>query len=194
MRLNFLLIAFGLFISASCKKGTNNTLQTELLDPDQTSVKVDVDSLSNVDFDLITFADYINRIPSINLPFEFSCDSGLVWPSINYENNVVKKYKPEGAGILGILFQDDDEVGFIYTYPADRIIPIVEIYDLSGNKYGNTSLFELSDCVSDLYYNRITRGIITQDLQLISWIEISDCDDNGENCSISIDTLKQSIY
>lgn len=194
MRLFFLLIVFGLFALATCKKGTNNTLQTEPLDTDQPSAQIDLDSMSNVDFGRITFSDYISRIPSINLPFEFSCDSGLVWPSINYDNNVIKKYKPEGAGILGKLFQNDSEVGFIYTYPSDRIIPIVEIYDLSGNKYEKTILFELKNCVSDLYYNSVTRGIITQDLQLISWIEISDCDDNGENCSISRDTLRRSIY
>jgi hypothetical protein len=151
-----------------------------------------IDSLKKVDLGTIEFSDYVNRLPQINLPFKFSCDSGLVWPKIDYENEVIKKFKPEGAGIIGKVYQSEKSVGILYTYPADIMFPIIQIFDLRGQELRRIELFEEGNCMPDENYSAVTRGQITSDLQLISWIEIINCDE-GKKCDTTRSNLRRVV-
>ena len=53
---------------------------------------------------VITLQDYLDLIPEIKLPYHFTCDEGFDAPKLNYENEIIKKYKPEGATIIGKLY------------------------------------------------------------------------------------------
>jgi hypothetical protein len=183
------LIILLLFLSLSCdKKRDTSTLNLA----DTLGTKYD-DSLQNADPGQIKFADYTNRLPRIDLPFKFSCDSGLVWPKIDYENNVIKKFKPAGAGILGKIYQSDKSVGILYTYPADIIFPVIKVLDNEGHEVTTIDLFEESNCISDMNYSAVTRGLITNDLRILSSIEIITCDDNGKTCDTTRTNLERAI-
>ena len=179
-----------IFILFSCDKKVNK-VDSDL--GENVEVIID-DSLRTANPEQIKFRDYLDRLPQLNLPFKFSCDSGLVWPKIDYENNVIKKYKPDGAGILGKIYQRDNLVGILYTYPADKIFPVIQIFDDEGNELQTIDLFELRNCVSDMNYYAVTRGFITKDLRLISWTEVIRCDDNGEKCDTTKTDLERAIY
>jgi len=141
----------------------------------------------------IKFGAYAKLIPQLDLPFKFSCDSGLAWPDLDYESAAIKKFKPEGASILGKIYQTDHAVGILYTYPADIIFPVVHVSDMDGHELKRMDLFELGDCVSEMGYAAVTRGFITRDLKLLSWIEVISCDDNGEKCDTTRSRLERVI-
>ena len=190
MKKVFFILLVLTFVSCRRARPIDATIKAVEL---QSDVK-EIDTLSNAEFDKIKFRDYVERIPQIDLPLKFSCDSGLVWVKIEYENNVIMKYKPEGAGILGKLFQEVESVGIIYTYSADVVYPIVHIYNMNGDEREKVNLFELRDCVSDLNYNSTTRGLITKDLEFISTIEKIECDDRGENCDTTRTKSESVIF
>lgn len=201
--MNRFTILFMVLLAVSCKteKPDNNSSAEQVLDSANTETTVvtsrqqtNFDSLQNADFDQIGFADYVARVPQIDLPFIFSCDSGLVWAKIDYDNNAIKKYKPEGAGILGKLFEKDDAVGFIYTFPADIVFPQIYIYGPDGNEISRMDLFELGDCVSDIGYYGWTRGQITKDLELLASIVRIECDESEANCDTTRTSIKERIY
>jgi hypothetical protein len=177
-----------------CKKDAGKLIDSTEKTIESLSDTKDKDSLEDAELDQIKFKDYAERVPMIDLPFKFSCDSGLVWAEIDYDNNVIRKYQPKSAGILGKLFEDQKSVGIIYTFPADIVFPIIYVYDLNGEVMEKINLFELRDCLSDYAYNSRTRGLITEDLQLKAAIEVIECDDNEEHCDTTRTIVERVIY
>lgn len=140
----------------------------------------------------ITFSDYVDQLPQISLPYTFKCDEPLVRPEeIDYENALIKKYKPEFAGIIGKVYKNDQSIGILYTYPADVLLPVLIITDTTGVKLETIELYELGNCAYGDYpegeYRSIIQGRITKDLHVFSSLEITNCD------TVKCDTVRKSM-
>jgi hypothetical protein len=109
---------------------------------------------------------YLDLIPMIKLPLDFECENGFDIPELDYENDLIKKYKPEGATIIGKLYQDKEEVALIYGYPADIFYPLISVIDKSGKELREVRFFELGNCVDDAGYSAMTYGTIAKDLEI----------------------------
>lgn len=48
--------------------------------------------------------------------------------------SLVSKYIPEGAGLIGTVFVNQNYIGVLVTYSADMIIPSIVIYDVTGRR------------------------------------------------------------
>ena len=128
-----------------------------------------------------TFSDYVDYLPQISLPYTFKCDEPFVRPGeINYEDSLVKKFKPKSAGIIGKVYENDQSIGILYTYAADVLLPVLIITDTTGVNLGGIELYELGNCWygdhPDGEYRSIIQGQITKDLKIITSIKIVSCD------------------
>lgn len=128
-----------------------------------------------------TFSDYVDYLPQISLPYTFKCDEPFVRPGeIDYENALVKKYKPEFTGIIGKVYRNDQSIGVLYTYPADVLLPVLIVTDTTGVKLETIELYELGNCwygdVPEGEYSSIIKGQITKDLKVISSLKVVNCD------------------
>lgn len=112
------------------------------------------------------FQEYTNLLPIIKLPLNFICENGFETSEIDYNNEIIKKYKPEGASIIGKLYQDNEEVGIIYGYPADVFFPVISRINKEGFEIESINVFELENCVGDAGYSAKTYGTITENLEI----------------------------
>jgi hypothetical protein len=141
----------------------------------------------------LTYSNYINELPQINLPYSFKCNEPFVRPGeINYEDTLVKKYKPEFAGIIGKVYQNDQSIGILYTYAADVMLPVLIITDTSGVNLDGIELYELGNCLygasgPDNEYSSIISGQITKDLHVFTLLEEITCD------TIRCDTIRKQM-
>lgn len=110
--------------------------------------------------------EYLELIPTIELPFDFVCEENFKPAELNHEIDIIKKYKPEGAVIIAKIYQDDNEAAIIYGYPADIFLPLISIIDKTGKEIKEVRLFKLADCVDDKEYSARTYGTITGDYQI----------------------------
>jgi len=94
---------------------------------------------------------FVSLLPKLELPFEINCEKCCNHPQIDYDNELVKKFRPEGSGIVGLIQKTNDKVIILVTYPADMIIPSVKVYDLEGKLLGQKD-FMTSYCGGDVDY------------------------------------------
>lgn len=109
---------------------------------------------------------YLDLIPKIELPIDFNCENGFDIPELDYDVDLIKKYKPEGTTIIGKLYQNKEEVAILYGYAADIFYPLISVIDKSGKESRETRLFELRNCGDDAGYEATTYGTITEDLKI----------------------------
>jgi|LSQX01.3.fsa_nt_gb hypothetical protein len=147
-------------------------------------------NLINWDNELQT---YLDLIPMIKLPLDFECENGFDIPELDYENDLIKKYKPEGATIIGKLYQDKEEVAIIYGYPADIFYPLISVIDKSGQELREVRFFKLGNCVGDAGYSATTKGTITKDFKIKTKTEITTWDSENENSEKEIQTFEDEI-
>lgn len=95
-----------------------------------------------------SFSDYFQLLPKVKLPITVSCNNDFGLQAVDYSNDIIKKYKPEGATILGLLDVTDKYVAFIYAYPADILLPYLETYDLNGQFISKLELFNMHLCAT----------------------------------------------
>ena len=111
---------------------------------------------------------YLDMLPVVPLPLDFVCEEGFDVPELKYEEGVVQRHKPEGAAIIGLLYQTPGEALIIYGYSADIFYPIISKIDEKGDEVGEIRLFPLRDCVNDAGYEAKTYGKITEDFQVVT--------------------------
>ncbi|MEL7003231.1 MAG: YARHG domain-containing protein [Bacteroidota bacterium] len=131
--------------------------------------------------DEITFINYLSLIPPLELPLKYVCDEGFKTPELNYDDSLIKHFKPEGAAVIGKLYQTAQEAALIYGYPADIFFPIVKIYDLTGKELEEIRLFKLIECVGDMGYSAKTVGVINKDFTVSAITTIIECDTEEMN-------------
>ena len=120
----------------------------------------DNQQISNVDNE---FVQYLDLLPTVTLPFETNCEKCCDHLKVDYDNELINKFKPEGTAIVGLVSKTTDRAIILVTYPADMIIPSLKVYDLKGNLTGDMT-FMTSYCGGEPgFYNkqffRIDRNI-----------------------------------
>ena len=83
------------------------------------------------------FVKYLDLLPTLTLPFETNCEKCCDHLKIDYDNELINKFKPEGTAIVGLISRTEDKAIILVTYPADMIIPSLKVYDLKGNLTGD---------------------------------------------------------
>lgn len=136
-------------------------------------VKQKLDQINS--YEEISFIDYISIVPKIKLPIKFKCEKGFKRLRVNNKNDTIRKFKPEGATIIGKLCSNESEPAFIYSYPADTVYPMIKKYDLLGNEINELRIFALRDCVTDEEYSATTFGIIDTDFKVKAETQIINC-------------------
>src|SRR5690606_8278521 len=109
------------------------------------------------------FLNYVNLIPAFKLPFDFNCSS-FKSAEIDQKNELIKKYLPEGAAIIGKFNISNSEIGIIYGFPSDIFYPIIYKYNLNGEVLTQVHIFENAYCGGDAGYTAYATGTITEDL------------------------------
>ena len=106
---------------------------------------------ASVDNEFIRFLDLL---PKLILPFEANCEDCCDHPEIEYDNGLIRKFMPEGSRIIGLVSQTEERAIILVTYPADMIIPSLNVYDLKGNLTGDMT-FMTDYCGGEPgFYNR----------------------------------------
>lgn len=120
------------------------------------------------------FEDYLELIPQLDLPLKFECETGFV-PAIHvfYQSELIKKFLPEGATIIGKLTSGDNPK-IIYGFPADIFFPMIYCYDEEGSILEELKVFELRDCVDSEFGSSRTAGEISKDLVLSRSLTLKD--------------------
>lgn len=136
---------------------------------------------------------YLNLIPKIKLPLYFECDDGFDVPKLDYENHLIKKYKPKGATIIGRLYQDKEETAVVYGYPADVFYPLISIINKAGQEIRKVGFFELLYCTGDAGYSATTKVTVTKDLKIKTKTEITRWDYENEDAEKEIETLQNEV-
>jgi hypothetical protein len=91
------------------------------------------------------FTKYLDLLPTLTLPFETNCEKCCDHLKIDYDNELINKFKPEGTAIVGLVSRTENRAIILVTYPADMIIPSLKVYDLKGNLTGDMT-FMTSYC------------------------------------------------
>lgn len=108
------------------------------------------------------FMKFVSLLPTLELPFETNCEKCCKHPDIDYDNELINRFKPEGSSIVGLITKTKDKVVILVTYPADTILPSVKIYDLNGNLLGQMD-FMTNYCGGDFEYYGIQSFKINSD-------------------------------
>jgi hypothetical protein len=136
MRKILLLTFLGLSCCRTDKKETKTTEKQEISSTDN------------------EFGEYLDLLPALSLPFETNCDRCCDHLKIDYSNELIDKFKPEGAAIVGLVSRTENSAVILVTYPADMIIPSLKVYDLKGNLTGDMT-FMTDYCGGEPgFYNR----------------------------------------
>jgi hypothetical protein len=147
MRKILLLTILGLGCCTADKKETKTTDEQEI-----TSIESE-------------FTKYLDLLPTLTLPFETNCEKCCDHLKIDYDHEIINKFKPEGAAIVGLVSRTENRAIILVTYPADMIIPSLKVYDLKGNLTGDMT-FMTSYCGGEpgLYNKQFFR--INSDISL----------------------------
>ena len=86
------------------------------------------------------FEQFVDSMPLIRLPFELSTSDEIQHVNLNSE------HIPEGAALVGKLQSKNGTHFIIYSYPADIRLPILEIYNSTGEKINEILLFDYVSC------------------------------------------------
>jgi len=113
------------------------------------------------------FIKFISLLPIIKLPYEINCEKCCDHPKMDYENPLIQKFRPEGSAIVGLVKKTDDKVILLVTYPADVLVPSIEVYDLEGKLTGKMD-FMTGYCGGDFEYYGRQFFRITPDLSFSS--------------------------
>ena len=94
-----------------------NQIEDKLTDIDQFNIKLikSIEKFKNIKpikwgSDI---QDYLDLIPKLQLPFDFICEKSFNPAGPDYNNEIIKKYKPDGAAIIAKLYQDKNEAALI---------------------------------------------------------------------------------
>lgn len=124
-----LIILFVAFTAISCNSTLQSNNETKRNDP-----ILKLDSLKT------SFKDFYSSIQILESGFTL-IDGG----AINFQE-IESPFVPDGASLIGRL--KNNKIGFpiIYAYPADIVIPILELYNSEGEKINQFELFDLQYC------------------------------------------------
>ncbi len=136
---------------------------------------------------------YIDLIPQIKLPLHFKCEEGFEKTEVDYNNDLIKKYKPEGADIIGKLYQSKNEVAIIYGYPADIFFPVIIIVNKKNEELRRISPFDEGNCVGDAGYSATTEGIITKNFIIKTKTEIVTWNPEKEDSERKTEKFENTI-
>src|SRR5690606_8020143 len=64
------------------------------------------------------FRKYLDLLPKVELPFEVNCEACCDHPQIDGDNELIKKFKPEGKTIIGLVSQTKDQAIILTTFSA----------------------------------------------------------------------------
>jgi hypothetical protein len=102
-----------LTILVSCSQGTKESLADHSdIDPTRGKDQIAVNSGND-------FSQFISMLPKIKLPFELYCEKCCDHPAFDRENEIVKKYTPDGSTLIGLIFVNENHAGILTTYAAD---------------------------------------------------------------------------
>jgi hypothetical protein len=101
------------------------------------------------------FIEYLNLLPIVSLPFQTNCEKCCEHLKVDYNNELINRFKPEGTAIVGLVRKTEDKAIILVTYPADILIPSLKVYNLKGNLIGDMS-FMTDYCGGEPgFYNRL---------------------------------------
>lgn len=86
------------------------------------------------------FEAFVAEIPLLEQGMTLK--SGEELPGVSIETEFI----PEGASLIGKLKSIDENHFIVYSYPADIRLPILEIYNSTGEKLNEKVLFGYGDC------------------------------------------------
>lgn len=78
------------------------------------------------------FVQLCLTLPKMDLPFSVYCTECCAYPTLSEEQQMVKRYLPEGASFIGVIDINEAYISVLASYPADMIIPTVVVFDLKG--------------------------------------------------------------
>jgi hypothetical protein len=175
------VIFLSLFFNTACTSSNNefiikNKTTKELPTPEFVNEKdIDLnlsnDTLSNkVEED--SFIKYFNKIPVLEVGYVASCyDSNFKTERIESD------FSPSEAPVLGKLLSiNNDYYSIIYVYEADIPLPILEIYNIEGEKLKEFQLFNYGFC-TDLFNDNQSSSfeiLSNERIVLTSFIENKD--------------------
>jgi hypothetical protein len=110
---------------------------------------------------------------------------------LDRENELVKRYIPEGANPIGLIFKNENNVGILATYAADMLVPAMIIFDLTGKKTDEKT-FMTSWCGRDIDFLGLQYLKINNDLTLNS-IDTTYSFELDDETQEIIDTVKTEI-
>lgn len=132
----------------------------------------------------LSFEDYLNTLPFIDLPWTFECDEGFNTVNQEWDAPLVAKFNPDKLTMLGRLYQNDSIVLMVYGYAADGLILVAETRLLNGIKLGEHVL--LQGCGQDVDFFGHGVSKISEDLKLTITMTDIDC---GRKDSLGCDTI-----
>lgn len=152
MRKILLAILLGLSCCTANKKENDATEKSGTSKPD--TMMVDNE-----------FTRYLDLLPIIPLPFETDCERCCDHPEIDYDNELVIKFKPELATVVGLISRTKNRSVILVTYPADVLVPSLKVYDANGKLTGDMT-FMTSYCGGEPGYYGTQFFRIASDLKM----------------------------
>jgi hypothetical protein len=152
IRLLFLLYILSIFTSCS-------TIEEE---HDDVILSRETETFSDSE---ITFNDYLNAIPTVQLPIKMRCEAPLTGSKLGFKDHIIEKYGQANSGIHGVLAQTDNFIAILYLYPADVSLPIIQTTDRQGNKISELNLYERY-CGEDEFYLGYSWAEISKNLTI----------------------------
>ncbi len=143
MKIVIILLTQIIFISCGVnhKKHTVETKNQELKTTGKHTVS---DSIGGFDH----FVSYFSAIPLLKANFSYNSEE-----MHKTETDIKSKYRPEGSTIIGRLKPVDGNYFIIYRYPADILLPILEIYNEKGEQTTRFELLDYAWCADELAMN-----------------------------------------
>lgn len=129
------------------------------------------------------FADFLSALPRIKLPYEVYCEKCCDHPDLEKYADLVSRYVPEGATVVGLIFQNERHAGILVTYAADMFIPSVVVYDKTG-KITSEEKFLTAWCGRDVDYVGLQYLTITSEKSIV---------ETDTSYSLEIDSLASKI-
>lgn len=83
------------------------------------------------------FEKFLDNLPRVALPFQTNCEQCCYNPSVDHEDELLKKYLPEGTTLVGLVERTSDRAVILVTYAGDMFIPSLQVYDMTGNVTGD---------------------------------------------------------
>ena len=97
-----------------------------------------------------TFQEYVEKMPFIQLPVLITCNEPYFENFEKFRNNDFGAgFKPEGATIIGKIKVTHQFVAIVYSHPSDIALPILETYNLKGEKIDQLQLVNIINCAED---------------------------------------------